>query len=76
MNIAPDNTLNIVIKYNEITANFIFQEAEIYDLNGRLLLQVYNTSSIPILTFSSGYYILRARLNNEWIQTKFMKYGQ
>jgi hypothetical protein len=76
INIAPDNSLNIVIKYNEITANFIFQEAEIYDLNGRLLLKVYDTSSIPILTFNQGYYILKARLNNKWIQTKFMKYGQ
>ena len=76
INAAPENALNIIIKYNEITANFLFQEAEIYDLNGRLLLQVYNTSSIPVLTFSPGYYILKAKLNYRWIQTKFLKYEQ
>ena len=74
--VAPENALNIVIKYYEITANLLFQEAEIYDLNGRFLLQAYNTFSIPALTFSPGYYILKAKLNVKWILIKFLEYEQ
>jgi len=73
-NIAPEGAMNIVVKLYEITANFMFDEAAIYDMNGKLMLQVSSTSSISIAELNAGIYILKATVNNQPIELKFIKY--
>ncbi|MBL7113082.1 MAG: T9SS type A sorting domain-containing protein [Bacteroidales bacterium] len=69
----PPEALKMIVRADEITANFIFEDAEVYDLTGLLMIKVVNTNTIPIPGLLPGIYILKARINNRIFQTKFLK---
>ena len=73
MDDLPPDALKMIIRTDEIIASFVFDDAEVYDLNGKLLIKVFNTNTIPMPGLSPGIYILKARVNNRHFQTRFMK---
>ncbi len=73
MDELPPEALKMVVRNDEITANFVFDDAEVYNLTGQLMIKVINTNTIPIPGILPGIYILKARVNNRLFQTKFYK---
>jgi len=69
----PQEALKMIVKADEIIANFVFDDAEVYDLSGQLMIKVFNTNTIPIPGILPGIYILKARVNSRIFQTKFVK---
>ena len=69
----PPEALKMVVSADEIIANFVFDDAEVYDMTGQLMIKVFNTNAVPIPGLLPGIYILRARVNGRHFQTKFLK---
>ncbi|MBN2664479.1 MAG: T9SS type A sorting domain-containing protein, partial [Bacteroidales bacterium] len=60
------------------TANFItfsenITEAYFFDLTGKLIL-ITNQNTVNVSDFSAGSYIIKAKLNNQYLTTKFIKF--
>lgn len=68
INIFPNPTTNFITFSENIT------EAHFFDLNGKLVLSTTTQSTVDVSDFKAGTYIIKAKINKQYVSTKFIKF--
>ena len=58
---------------NSIKLSHLVQQADVYNVDGRLLVSVKNSSEINVSGFGHGIYIVKTQLNGQILNLKVSK---
>ena len=70
---SVENNINVFYNNNKIRISQAVNQAEVFDVNGRLLVSVKNTSGFDISNLSHGIYIVKTQLNGQQYISKVSK---
>ena len=67
------NTIQAYYTDNSIKLSQLVQQADVYNVDGRLLVSVKNSSEINVSGFGHGIYIVKTQLNGQILNLKVSK---
>ncbi|HEY5590529.1 MAG TPA: T9SS type A sorting domain-containing protein [Paludibacter sp.] len=67
------NSFQVYCADNTIQLGQLVNQANVFDVNGRLLVSAKNTSVVNVSNFSRGIYIVKAFVNGQTYMSKFTK---